>query len=45
MKIKDGNDIITFTGEYGVYESGEPCMSSLSDMIVRVNCGSAEIIG
>ncbi|ATI17836.1 hypothetical protein [Aeromonas phage AS-yj] len=32
MKIKDGN-VITFTGEYGVYESGEPRMSSLTNMM------------
>ncbi|QAY01431.1 hypothetical protein ASwh1_372 [Aeromonas phage Aswh_1] len=45
VKIKEGEQLITFTGEYdGVYESGEPCMSSLSDMMVRVEFGSAEIV-
>ncbi|WMX18775.1 hypothetical protein [Escherichia phage vB_EcoP_PAS7] len=43
--IKDGKSVITFTSkEEGTYESGTACMSSLEDMIVRVQVGKASIV-
>lgn len=43
--IKDGNSTITFTGnDHGTYESGAACMSTLEDMMIRVNSGKASIV-
>lgn len=43
--IKEGNSFITFTSnEEGFYESGARCVSSLSDLMVRVDAGKAEAI-
>lgn len=40
--IKDGKSTITFTGnDHGTYESGAACMSTLEDMMIRVNSGKA----
>lgn len=40
--IKDGVDVITFTdADHGTYENGAACMSSLADMMVRVESGAA----
>lgn len=43
--ITDGPDVITFTsaGAVGTYASGMECMSSLLDMMVRVESGKATI--
>lgn len=43
--IKDGKSTITFTSnDHGTYESGAVCMSSLEDMMVRVNSGKASLV-
>lgn len=43
--IKEGNSFITFTSnEEGFYESGARCVSTLSDLMVRVDAGKAEAI-
>lgn len=43
--IKDGKSTITFTSnEHGTYESGAACMSTLEDMMVRVDSGKASIV-
>ena len=43
--INEGNNFITFTSnEEGFYESGVRCVSSLSDLMVRVESGKAEAI-
>ena len=43
--IKDGKSTITFTGnDHGTYESGAACMSTLEDMMIRVNSGKASIV-
>lgn len=43
--IKDGKSTITFTSnDHGTYESGAACMSTLEDMMIRVNSGKASII-
>ena len=44
--IKDGKSTITFTSnDQGTYESGAACMSTLEDMMIRVNSGKASIVG
>lgn len=44
--IKDGKSTITFTSNnQGTYESGATCMSTLEDMMIRVNSGKASIVG
>lgn len=43
--IKDGKSTITFTSnDHGTYESGAACMSTLEDMMVRVNSGKASVV-
>lgn len=45
VTIKDGKSTITFTSnDHGTYESGAACMSTLEDMMVRVEAGSATIV-
>lgn len=43
--IKDGHSLITFISECeGTYANGALCMSILSDMMVKVGAGSAEVV-
>lgn len=45
IMIKDGASTITFiSADCGTYENGTKCMSSLEDIMVRVEAGSASII-
>lgn len=46
VTIRDGESTITFTSNnQGTYESGATCMSTLEDMMLRVNSGKASIVG
>lgn len=43
--IKEGQTLVTFTDEFtGTYESGVKCVSFLSDYLIRVESGKAEIV-
>lgn len=45
VTIKDGKSTITFTSnDQGTYESGATCMSTLDDVMIRVNSGKASIV-
>lgn len=45
VTIKEGKSLITFTdANNGTYESGAVCVSSLADLMVRVESGAAEMM-